>query len=103
MPPALPLDITALAGVIMGSLIVLIPVAGLTARFAMKPIVDSLAKLRQSSNQNETVNMLERRMALLEQEVQNLSGIRDDLGRLVEEMEFQRQLAPAPGTKLPKE
>ena len=103
MPPALPLDVTALAGVIMGSLIVLIPVAGLTARFAMKPIVDSLARLRQSANQNETVNMLERRIALLEQEVQNLSGIRDDLGRLVEEMEFQRQLSPGPGTKAAKE
>jgi len=103
MPQALPLDVTALAGVIMGSLIVLIPVAGLTARFAMKPIVDSMAKLRQASNQGEAVNMLERRIALLEQEVQNLSGIRDDLSRLVEEMEFQRQLAPGPTPKAGKE
>lgn len=103
MPQALPVDIVGLAGVIMGSLIVLIPVAGLTARFAMKPIVDSMAKLRQSSSQAETVNMLERRVALIEQEVQNLSGIRDDLGRLVEEMEFQRQLMPGPGAKTPKE
>lgn len=103
MPPALPIDIVGLAGVIMGSLIVLIPVAGLTARFAMKPIVESMAKLRQSSNQTESVAMLERRMALLEQEVQNLSGIRDDLGRLVEEMEFQRQLMPGPGSKANKE
>ena len=103
MPQALPIDVTAVAGVIMGSLIVLIPVAGLTARFAMKPIVESLAKLRQASGQNESVTMLERRVALIEQEVQNLSGIRDDLGRLVEEMEFQRQLMPGPGAKTPKE
>ena len=89
----MPIDLVGLAGVIMGSLIVLIPVAGLTARFAMKPVVESMAKLRQSSNQGEAVNMLERRITLLEKEVQNLSGIRDDLGRLVEEMEFQRQLS----------
>lgn len=103
MPPALPIDIVGLAGVIMGSLIVLIPVAGLTARFAMKPIVESMAKLRQSSAQTESVNLLERRVALLEQEVQNLSGIREDLGRLVEEMEFQRQLMPGTGSKAAKE
>jgi hypothetical protein len=88
----MPIDVVGLAGVIMGSLIILIPVAGLTARFAMRPIVESMAKLRQNANQGETVNMLERRIALLEKEVQNLSGIRDDLGRLIEEMEFQRQL-----------
>jgi hypothetical protein len=93
----MPIDVVGLAGVIMGSLIVLIPVAGLTARFAMKPIVESMARLRQSSNQGETVNMLERRITLLEKEVQNLSGIRDDLGRLVEEMEFQRQLTSGSG------
>ena len=89
----MPIDVVGLAGVIMGSLIILIPVAGLTARFAMKPVVESMARLRQSSNQGEAVNMLERRITLLEKEVQNLSGIRDDLGRLVEEMEFQRQLS----------
>jgi hypothetical protein len=95
----MPVDIVGLAGVIMGSLIVLIPVAGLTARFAMKPVVESMAKLRQGSNQGETVSMLERRITLLEKEVQNLSGIRDDLGRLIEEMEFQRQLTAGASRK----
>jgi hypothetical protein len=95
----MPIDVVGLAGVIMGSLIVLIPVAGLTARFAMKPVVESMAKLRQGSNQGETVNMLERRITLLEKEVQNLSGIRDDLGRLIEEMEFQRQLTAGASRK----
>jgi hypothetical protein len=97
----IPGELIPLAGIIMGSLVVLIPVTGLTARFAMKPIVESMAKLRQASNQGEAVGMLERRIALLEQEVQNLTGIRDDLGRLVEEMEFQRQLTPVRGK--PKE
>jgi len=99
----MPIDVVGLAGVIMGSLIVLIPVAGLTARFAMKPVVESMAKLRQGSNQGETVNMLERRITLLEKEVQNLSGIRDDLGRLIEEMEFQRQLTAGASRKSTEE
>jgi hypothetical protein len=92
MPPALPIDLTAIIGVFMGTLIVLIPVAGLTARFAFKPIVESLARFRESSNKGEVIEMLERRMALLEQEVQNVTGIREEMGRLVEELEFQRRL-----------
>jgi len=92
MPPTLPIDLTAIVGIFMGSLMVLIPIAGFTARFAMKPIVESLAKLRESGARTEALDMLERRMALLEQEVQNVSGIRDDVARLVEELEFQRRL-----------
>jgi len=41
-----PVDWVALAGVIMGTLIILIPVAGLTARFALKPIVEAVARMR---------------------------------------------------------
>jgi hypothetical protein len=92
MPQTLPIDLTAIMGIFMGSLMVLIPIAGFTARFAMKPIVESLARLRESGAKTEALDMLERRMALLEQEVQNVAGIRDDVARLVEELEFQRRL-----------
>lgn len=92
MPPTLPIDLTAVIGVFMGSLMVLIPIAGFTARFAMKPIVESLARLREGSAKTEAFEMLERRMSLLEQEVQNVSGIKDEVARLVEELEFQRKL-----------
>jgi hypothetical protein len=92
MPPTLPIDLTAIIGVFMGSLMVLIPIAGLTARFALKPIVESIARMRDSSNRSEAIEMLERRTALLEQEVQNITGIREDVSRLVEELEFQRSL-----------
>jgi hypothetical protein len=103
MPPTLPIDLTAIIGVFMGSLMVLIPIAGFTARFAMRPIVESLARLRESGTKNETVAMLERRMALLEQEVQNISGIRDEVARLVEELEFQRRLTTPAAARLGKE
>jgi len=92
MPQTLPIDLTAIIAIFMGSLMVLIPIAGFTARFAMRPIVESLARLRESGAKTEALDMLERRMALLEQEVQNVAGIRDDVARLVEELEFQRRL-----------
>jgi len=88
----LPIDVTALFGIFFGSMVVLIPIAGLTARFALKPVVESLARAKESGARTEEIAMLERRIALLEQEVQMLSGIRDDVTRLVEELEFQRKL-----------
>jgi hypothetical protein len=99
----LPIDLTALAGIFFGSLMVLIPIAGVTARFAMKPIVESLARLRESGAKNEAVGMLERRMALLEQEVQAISGMRDEVSRLVEELEFHRKLASPDAAKRTRE
>ena len=40
--PVLPIDLTAIVAVIMGISIVLVPVIGLTARFALKPLVQSM-------------------------------------------------------------
>ena len=92
MPPVLPINITELVAVVLGCLMVLIPVAGLTARFAVKPIVEALGRARESTTTNEAVALLERRTALLEQEVQSLASTREQLERLVDELEFQRQL-----------
>jgi hypothetical protein len=94
----MPVDYTAIIAIIMGSLMFLIPIAGFTARFAMKPIVESLAKLRDSSAKAEAIELVERRLALLEQEVQSVSNIKDEVARLVDELEFQRKLA-APNPK----
>ena len=48
MTPVLPIDLTAIVAIVMGMLVVLIPVAGLTARFALKPVVEALARYRES-------------------------------------------------------
>jgi len=93
----LPVDLNAVLGIVMGMLVVLIPITGLTARFAIKPITESLAKLRQGNADRQVVDMLERRVSLLEQEVHGLGGMRDEVSRLLEEAEFQRQLK-APDT-----
>jgi hypothetical protein len=74
---------------------VLIPVAGLTARFALKPIVEAIARMRESQTAGQEVGLLERRVALLEQQVQQIDGSVD---RLAEASEFDRKLEAAPGS-----
>jgi hypothetical protein len=89
----LPIDLTAIVAIVMGMLVVLIPVAGLTARFALKPIVEAIARVRESQGASREVGLLEQRVALLEQQLQLVEG---SVGRLAEESDFQRRLASPP-------
>jgi hypothetical protein len=73
----------------MGISIVLIPVIGLTARFALKPTVEALSRIFESRGADEGLQILERRIALLEQQVEAFEG---SLSRLEEGAEFDRQL-----------
>jgi hypothetical protein len=86
----LPIDLTAIVAIVMGMLAVLIPVAGLTARFALKPIVEAIARMREGQNGQQELSLLQQRVALLEQQVQNVEHTVD---RVAEEREFNRQLA----------
>jgi hypothetical protein len=85
----MPIDLTSVIAVIMGISVVLIPVIGLTARFALKPSVEALSRVFESRGTNESVQILERRIALLEQQVEVFEG---SLGRLEEGAAFDRQL-----------
>ena len=85
----MPIELTGLVGTIGGILIVLVPVAGLTARFALKPIVEAITRAREVQGGNREAAILEKRVALLEQQ---LRGIEGSLDRLVEDSEFRRQL-----------
>lgn len=91
--PVEPVDLVALTAVILGCLMFLIPIAGITARFAIKPISEALSKNLSGSADRETIQLLERRLALLEQEVHGISDMRGEMSRLLEELEFQKQLA----------
>jgi hypothetical protein len=84
-----PIDWVGLAAVIMGTLIVLIPVAGLTARFALKPIVEAVARSRRMQGADQHLALLEQRVALLEQQLGNTEA---DVRRLLEVQEFQEKL-----------
>ena len=86
----LPIDLTALLAVFMGISIVLIPVLGITARFALKPTVEALSCFFDKRGSDEAVSILEHRMALIGQQVES---IHTNVQRLVETAEFDRNLA----------
>lgn len=85
----MPVDVTGLVATVGGILIVLIPVAGLTARFALKPVVEAIFKARENTAGAREAAILEKRVALLEQQ---LRGIEGSMERLAEDTEFRRQL-----------
>jgi hypothetical protein len=85
----LPIDLTALVAVILGISVVLVPVIGITARFALKPIVEAMGRGLAHKGIEETVQILERRMALLEQQLESMDG---SVRRLTEMSEFDRAL-----------
>lgn len=86
------MDPGAFAGILaifMVFLCILVPIVGVTARIALKPIMESWAKYRELRGADETVNLLGQRMALMEEQ---LHGIQRVLGHIQEEMDFRRQL-----------
>lgn len=86
----LPIDVVALVSVILGISIVLVPVIGLTARFALKPAVEALAKVFEARELDESVKILERRVELQEHQIE---ALQDTVKQLSEAQEFERQLA----------
>lgn len=89
MPSVAPIDLTAVLGVIFGCLIVLIPLAGITARFTIRPIMDAIARMKEVQNGGREMELLEKRVALLEQQFQS---VETSLDHLLEAQEFDRKL-----------
>ena len=80
-------DIVAI--VVIG-LIIFVPVAGLTMRIALKPLIDSLIRIAEVRRSTQEVALLEKRLALVEQE---LAGVRGEMREVSEQAEFYRRLA----------
>ena len=89
-PPVLPIDVTAIVAIVMGLMVVLIPIAGVTARFALKPIAEAVARVREASGTNRELQVVEQRLALLEQQLSNLET---EVRQIEDKSEFDRQLA----------
>jgi hypothetical protein len=85
----MPIDLTAVVGMILGTAIVLVPLIGFTARYALKPLAESLSRLKQSRESEESVRILERRMQLIEQQ---LEAMDTTMTRLAEAAEFHHEL-----------
>lgn len=72
----LPIDVGQVIAEVMGISVVLVPVLGLTARYAFKPLVDSLVALRAPpSADSSRVVGLERRIAQLERQLGQVSPV----------------------------
>lgn len=85
----LPIDLTEIVSIVLGLSVVLIPIAGLTARFALKPLVESLTQVNEVRGVEETVAITERRVALLEQQLEQMD---QTVRRLRETHDFDRAL-----------
>lgn len=73
----MPVDVVEIIAVVMGISIVLIPVIGITARFALKPTVEALGRFFEARSRDDAITIIERRVGLLEQQVDSLeSGYR---------------------------
>lgn len=82
-----------LAAILVGGAIILVPIVGITARFALKPAVEAFTRLRAGQGAEERNRILEQRVALLEEQ---LHAMERQQQRLLDESEFSRQLR-APG------
>jgi len=85
----IPGELIGLTAVVFGGLVVLIPVAGITARIALRPITEAIARYRELKGSEDSVTMLERRMTLMEEQ---LHGMDRSLRVLVEDADFRRRL-----------
>lgn len=80
-------------------LAILVPVVGLTARIALKPIAELIGRGRESKTVNDTLALVERRLELLEREVQSMAALQDDVDRLRQAQDFQLRLESPPEPK----
>ena len=88
-----PVDLTEIVAIVMGMSVVLIPIAGvtlaLTARFALKPLVESFSRLSDGQRVEDALQITERRVALLESQLESME---DELRRVTDGADFDRQL-----------
>ena len=72
-------------------LAILVPVLAISARFALKPVMESWMKLKQTHTTDEEKIMQDRRIALLEAEIHSLQQV---VQHQAEAREFDRALLP---------
>jgi hypothetical protein len=82
-------DFFIAAGIVV---LVFIPALALTARFALRPIVEAIIRLREGLIGDSTGSVPADRLAAIEGE---LAEIRRDIRKLAEVSEFNRDLASA--------
>jgi len=87
-------ELIPIVAIVMGMLTVLIPITGFTARFALKPIAEAVARMKEAQGAGQHVALLEQRVALLEQQQ---SITETDLEKILEVQQFQEKLLSSSG------
>lgn len=82
-------ELIPIVAIVMGMLTVLIPITGFTARFALKPIAEAVARMKEAQGSGQYVALLEQRVALLEQQQSNTET---ELEKMLEVQQFQEKL-----------
>jgi len=88
-----PINLVAVIAVIMGISVVLVPAIGLTARFALKPVVEALSKVFESRGSDEALQLVERRLAFLETQME---GLESSMKQIEDTSSFDAQLRSGP-------
>ena len=89
MNPEILYGMTGMLAVLLGGIVVLVPVLGLTVRYALRPMIESWVKMKTNPTLESQNELLARQVALLEAEVQHLQGT---VQGLLEGQVFQRAL-----------
>ena len=76
--------------ILFAGMVVLVPILGLTLRFAIKPFFDSWAEIQRGRVSPDNHALLERQIGLLETEMQE---VQRTLDAVVASQDFSRQLA----------
>jgi len=87
-------ELIPIVAIVMGMMTVLIPITGFTARFALKPIAEAVARMKEAQGSGQHVALLEQRVALLEQQQSNTEA---DLEKVLEVQQFQEKLLSSSG------
>ena len=90
MDPTLITELPAIIGSGAAALSVLVVVASVSVRFALRPVVEAWLRVQQGS---EAKTLQDRRLNALEAE---LHSVQQQLHRLAEGAEFHRQLTASP-------
>jgi hypothetical protein len=85
-----PINLTALMATILGIMIVLIPVSGITSRFALSPTVEAFRKRFETKGAGDTIRILEPHLDLQEQKI---AMLHQTVPSLSDGNEFSRQIA----------
>lgn len=92
----MPVDWVALAAVVLGCMIFIIPIAGFTVRYALKPFVETLGEHFAARQKDEDIARLERRLVLIEQEIDHLAS---SVQRALDEADFHKELTSGSGAR----